>query len=111
MVGSPVQGKRVVILDDVMTAGTAVRQSIDLVKAQGGKIVGIVLLLDREEVAGGIDPGPDARSTVDDLEKFLGGEVRVLSNAAHARVNVLARREGEARGSGEHECVPSSLWY
>lgn len=79
MVGSPVQGKRVVILDDVMTAGTAVRQSIDLVKAQGGKIVGIVLLLDREEVAGGIDPGPDARSTVDDLEKFLGGEVRVLS--------------------------------
>jgi len=79
MVGSPVQGKRVVILDDVMTAGTAVRQSIDLVKTQGGKIVGIVLLLDREEVAGGIDPGPDARSTVDDLEKFLGGEVRVLS--------------------------------
>jgi len=79
MVGSSVQGKRVVILDDVMTAGTAIRQSITLVQAQGGKVVGIVLLLDREEVAGGIDPSSDERSTVDDVEKLLGGETKVLS--------------------------------
>ena len=73
------QGKRVIILDDVMTAGTAIRQSINLIQAQGGIIVGIVLLLDREEVAGGIDPSSDEKSTVDDVEKLLGGGTRVLS--------------------------------
>lgn len=105
MVGSPVQGKRVVILDDVMTAGTAIRQSIDLVKAQGGHVVGIVLLLDREEVAGGVDPSPDERSTVEDVEKLLGGEVRVLST--------LRMRELMAwlEEKGKHEDLASMKAY
>lgn len=105
MVGSSVQGKRVIILDDVMTAGTAIRQSIDLVKAQGGNVVGIVLLLDREEVAGGVDPSPDERSTVEDVEKLLGGEVRVLST--------LRMRELMAwlEEKGKHEDLESMKTY
>ena len=46
MVGSDVKGKRVLILDDVMTAGTAVRQSIDLIRMEGGTVVGVAMLLD-----------------------------------------------------------------
>lgn len=68
MVGSPVRGKRVLVLDDVMTAGTAVRQSIELIRKEGGTVVGVVMLLDREEVT------VEGRSTVKDIEEVLGGE-------------------------------------
>ena len=44
------QGKRVLIVDDVITAGTAISESIRLIQAQGGEVVGSVLLLDRKEI-------------------------------------------------------------
>jgi orotate phosphoribosyltransferase len=66
LVGVSVKGKRVVILDDVMTAGTAVRQSIELVKKEGGRVVGIVQCLDREEV------GQSGVSTVEEVEGIVG---------------------------------------
>jgi len=74
MVGVPVQGKRVLILDDVMTAGTAVRGSIEMINEAGGKVVGVVLCLDREEV------GREGRSTMRELEAELGtaGCVRAI---------------------------------
>ena len=67
MVGAAVKGKRVLILDDVMTAGTAVRQSIELIRKEGGTVVGVAMLLDREEVT------VEGRSTVKDVEEILGG--------------------------------------
>ena len=67
MVGADVKGKRVLILDDVMTAGTAVRQSIELIRKEGGTVVGVVMLLDREEVT------LDGRSTVKDVQELLCG--------------------------------------
>jgi len=74
MVGASVKGKRVVILDDVMTSGTAVRMSIDLVKKAGGEVVGVVQLLDREEV------GQDgSSSTVREIEGLVGvGRVKSI---------------------------------
>ncbi|KAE9393077.1 orotate phosphoribosyltransferase [Gymnopus androsaceus JB14] len=74
MVGVPLFGKRVVILDDVMTAGTAVRLAIDLVKKQGGEVVGVIQCLDREEV------GQDGvSSTVKEVEGILGkGRVKAI---------------------------------
>ncbi|KAI0316076.1 uridine 5'-monophosphate synthase/orotate phosphoribosyltransferase [Amylostereum chailletii] len=71
MVGVPVAGKRVLILDDVMTAGTAVRTAIASIKAAGGEVVGVVMCLDREEI------GKDGGSTVRELEAELGGPGRV----------------------------------
>lgn len=49
LVGSPVKGKNILIVDDVLTAGTAVRQSMALLKAEGANPMGIVVALDREE--------------------------------------------------------------
>jgi len=49
LVGAPLRGKRVVILDDVITAGTAIREAISLIESLGGKLVGIVESLDRQE--------------------------------------------------------------
>jgi orotate phosphoribosyltransferase len=48
IVGAPVSGK-VLILDDVITAGTAVRETIALIRAAGGEPAGVVLALDRQE--------------------------------------------------------------
>jgi orotate phosphoribosyltransferase len=48
LVGSPLDG-RVLIVDDVLTAGTAVRESVNLIKSAGAKPAGVVLALDRQE--------------------------------------------------------------
>jgi orotate phosphoribosyltransferase len=74
MVGVPVKGKRVVILDDVMTAGTAIRQAMTTIGREGGEVVGVVQCLDREEV------GQDGKtSTVVEVAGLLGGAGRVVS--------------------------------
>ena len=48
-----VKDKKVLILDDVLTAGTALNQSIDLVRQTGGEVVSSVVALDREEYVEG----------------------------------------------------------
>ncbi|KAK4499100.1 hypothetical protein PRZ48_009612 [Zasmidium cellare] len=49
MVGESMKGKRVVVIDDVMTAGTAIREAISIIDSQGGKLVGIIVAIDRQE--------------------------------------------------------------
>lgn len=71
LVGVPIKGKRVVILDDVMTSGKAVRNALSMVRGAGGEVVGVIQCLDREEV------GREGLSTVKELEKELGGPGRV----------------------------------
>src|SRR5476649_1255900 len=48
IVGGPLTG-RVLIVDDVVTAGTAIRESIDIIKSAGARPAGVLLALDREE--------------------------------------------------------------
>ncbi len=50
IVGSPLSG-RVLIVDDVITAGTAIRESIDIIQAAGARPAGVLLALDRQERA------------------------------------------------------------
>ena len=50
LVGAPLQG-RVLIVDDVMSAGTAVRESIALIQAAGATPHAVVIALDRQEMA------------------------------------------------------------
>src|SRR5690625_7396591 len=51
LVGAPLQG-RVVIVDDVITAGTSVRESVDIIRAQGAEPAAVLIALDRMERAG-----------------------------------------------------------
>lgn len=48
-IGAPLSG-RVLILDDVVTAGTAIRESVAIIKAAGANPAGVLVALDREEV-------------------------------------------------------------
>jgi orotate phosphoribosyltransferase len=54
IVGSPLKG-RILIVDDVITAGTAIRESIDIIQAAGATPAGVLLALDRQERATGSD--------------------------------------------------------
>ena len=65
IVGAPLAGK-VMIVDDVITAGTAVRESHELIASAGAEVAGLVISLDRQEV------GQESRSAVQDLEQALG---------------------------------------
>ena len=88
MVGASVQGKRVVILDDVATAGTAIRGAISTVEQAGGKVVGVVLMLDRQEV------GKEGKSTIKEVEKSIGGEGAVATILKMQDLMVWLREHG-----------------
>ena len=49
IVGGNIEGKRVLIVDDVITAGTAIRESMELLQQSQAIVVGVVVALDREE--------------------------------------------------------------
>ncbi|MCJ1445719.1 MAG: orotate phosphoribosyltransferase [Stictis urceolatum] len=49
IVGGALQGQKVMIIDDVVTAGTAKREAIEMIRAQGGEAAGIIVALDRME--------------------------------------------------------------
>ncbi len=64
IVGEPLAGK-VLIVDDVITAGTAVREAVEIIRETGAEVGGLVISLDRQEV------GTDSRSAVQELEQSL----------------------------------------
>ncbi|KAJ3090832.1 hypothetical protein HK102_002526 [Quaeritorhiza haematococci] len=67
IVGSPLKGK-VVIIDDVITAGTAIRESVALIKEAGAELAGVLIALDRQEKSGGVEPTSDL-SAIQAIEK------------------------------------------
>lgn len=48
LVGSPLKG-RIMLVDDVITAGTAIRESMDLIQANHAELAGVLIALDRQE--------------------------------------------------------------
>ena len=89
-VGAKLQG-RVLIIDDVISAGTSVRESIELIRAAGATPCGVVIALDRMERGQGElsavqevkrDYGLPVISiaALDDLLKFLQGQADLISN-------------------------------
>lgn len=49
IVGAALDGKKVLIIDDVMTAGTAINEAFAIIGAEKGKVVGTIIALDRQE--------------------------------------------------------------
>lgn len=49
LIGAPLAGMRVLIVDDVITAGTAIREAIDIIRRAGGVPCGVLIALDRQE--------------------------------------------------------------
>jgi orotate phosphoribosyltransferase len=70
LVGAPLAG-RVVIIDDVITAGTSVRESVDIIQAAGAEPVAVLIALDRMERAG-VEGDLSAGSAVQEVGKRYG---------------------------------------
>ena len=104
LIGADLAGRRVLIVDDVITAGTAIREALDIISAAGGSVAAIVIALDRQEVAGGPDnpaaaPRRSAAETVacdhgvpviavaslDDLLAFAGGQAELADQRERLR--------------------------
>jgi orotate phosphoribosyltransferase len=68
IVGAPLEG-RVLIIDDVITAGTAVREAYQIITASGAEVAGLVISLDRQE------RGQGPASAVQELQQALGVSV------------------------------------
>jgi orotate phosphoribosyltransferase len=84
VVGAPLEG-RVLIVDDVMTAGTAVRASVELIRSEGAVPVGVVIALDRQE------RGRGRSSAVQEAERELG--LRVIPVATFADLVALVEED------------------
>jgi orotate phosphoribosyltransferase len=65
IVGSPLEG-RVLVVDDVITAGTAIREVMGIIDAGGAKAVGIVVAVDRQE------RGQGELSAIQEVERDFG---------------------------------------
>jgi orotate phosphoribosyltransferase len=76
-IGAPLQG-RVLIVDDVITAGTAIRESLTLIQSRGATAAGVLIALDRQE------RGQGQLSAVEEVESEFGIPVLAI-----ARLNEL----------------------
>jgi len=93
VVGSPLAG-RVVVVDDVITAGTAIRESVELIRAAGATPVAVALALDRQE------RGQGEHSAVQEVESQFGLKcVSILSLAG--LISALAAQATPAVGPAQ----------
>ncbi len=75
LVGHPLQGE-ILIIDDVITAGTAIRESISLITAQSAQPVGVIVALDRQE------KGQGDLSAIQEVENQYGMSVTSIVTLA-----------------------------
>lgn len=76
LVGAPLTG-RVLIIDDVITAGTAIRQSLALIRAHGATPAGVLVALDRQE------RGESERSAAQEIATAEGVPVQAIAGLDH----------------------------
>jgi len=95
LVGAPVQG-RVLIVDDVMSAGTAARESIAIINAAGAQPHAVAIALDRQEKA--TEAGQDVdHSAVQYVRDRLGLKVCAIARLSDL-LDYLQRHAGDALG-------------
>lgn len=78
LIGAPLDGRKVLIVDDVITAGTAIREALGLIAGAGGKVAGVVVALDRQEVLDEADAG--RRSAAQSVAQDTGVPVIAVAN-------------------------------
>ncbi|WP_351078671.1 orotate phosphoribosyltransferase [Shewanella sp. CAL98-MNA-CIBAN-0140] len=68
LVGSELKGK-VMLVDDVITAGTAIRESMEIINAHNAQLAGVLIALDRQE------KGPGELSAIQEVERDFGCQI------------------------------------
>ncbi|MBU2894621.1 orotate phosphoribosyltransferase [Colwellia sp. D2M02] len=75
LVGAELTGK-IMLVDDVITAGTAIRESMEIIKAQGAELSGVLIALDRQE------KGQGELSAIQEVERDFGTQVVAIVTLA-----------------------------
>ncbi|WP_258129800.1 orotate phosphoribosyltransferase [Achromobacter anxifer] len=99
LVGAPLKGK-VVIIDDVITAGTSVRESVEIIRAAGAEPAAVLIAMDRMERAGP-DDALSAHSAVQDVAKTYGMPVVSIASLS----DILALLQDDASFAEHREAV------
>jgi len=86
LVGAPLKGK-IMIVDDVITAGTAIRESIEIIQAAGATPAGVLIALDRQE------KGQSQLSAIQEVEKDYNLPVYAIITLADLQ-NYLVNQPG-----------------
>lgn len=107
LIGAPLHGRRVLVVDDVITAGTAIREALAIIADGGGEPAGIVIALDRQEAVAEGDPRSAAQAvaadngvpvisvaSLSDLLAFAGESVELV--AQRERLLAYRARYGSA---------------
>mmetsp|Transcript_29017 Transcript_29017/g.62430 ORF Transcript_29017/g.62430 Transcript_29017/m.62430 type:complete len:220 (-) Transcript_29017:269-928(-) len=89
IVGAKLEG-RALVVDDVITAGTAARESAEIIQAQGARPAGLLIALDRQEQGAGT-----TLSAVQQVEKDLGIPVIPIATLVHLIVFLEAKQRPE----------------
>ena len=76
IVGHPLEGD-ILIIDDVITAGTAIREAQDIINANGANTKGVIVALDRQE------KGKGDLSAIQEVEQIFGIRVLSIINLSH----------------------------
>ena len=93
LIGAPVTG-RVVIIDDVISAGTSVRESVDLIRGAGAQPAAVLIALDRMERSGNaLEIGE--KSAVQAVEQEFGLPVIAIANLADLMSFLTASSDAE----------------
>ena len=87
------------IIDDVITAGTSVRESVEIIRAAGAEPAAVLIAMDRMERAGP-DDALSAHSAVQDVAKTYGIPVSIASLA-----DILALLQDDAAFAEHREAV------
>ena len=66
LIGAPLAGRRVLVVDDVITAGTAVREALGILAAAGGTVAALAIGLDRQEAIAEGDTRSATQALADD---------------------------------------------
>ncbi|HEY0659739.1 MAG TPA: orotate phosphoribosyltransferase [Lysobacter sp.] len=96
LIGAPLAGRRVLIVDDVITAGTAIREALAIIRDAGGTTAGIVIALDRQEA---VDPATSRRSAAQTVADEHGLPVIAVASLA----DLLAFAGGTAELAAHRE--------
>ncbi|GAV55949.1 hypothetical protein ZYGR_0AZ01210 [Zygosaccharomyces rouxii] len=89
IVGASLENKRILIIDDVMTAGTAINEAFEIIAANKGHAVGCIIALDRQEVISTEDR--EGLSATQSVSKRYGIPVLNIVSLSHI-INYLEGR-------------------
>jgi len=90
LVGSALEG-RIMLVDDVITAGTAIRESMEIIKANGADLAGVLVAIDRQE------KGKGELSAIQEVERDFG--CAVISIVSLTDLITFLEEKGD---NGEH---------